>query len=188
MTIMQSSENNVPIPKRKRIRANWHDYNSGVFFITICTDNHIHYFGSIADCIFRPSIIGTIATKQLSELCSHFPFIELWNYVVMPNHIHAIIYLSPETHVQSNTLGCLKPPMHNEIENPIFHYQSRLSIVLRAFKGGVTREVRKKGLKFRWQSRYHDHIIRSSESYENIMNYIDHNIENWQTDCFNKSL
>ena len=28
-------------------RADWHDYNIGYYFITICTDKRIHYFGEI---------------------------------------------------------------------------------------------------------------------------------------------
>ncbi len=31
-------------------RAYWHDYNGGIYFITICTKNREHYFGEIAHC------------------------------------------------------------------------------------------------------------------------------------------
>lgn len=31
----------------KSARANWHDYNGGIYFITICTKNRAHYFGEI---------------------------------------------------------------------------------------------------------------------------------------------
>lgn len=28
-------------------RVNWHDYNGGMYFVTICTKNRKHYFGEI---------------------------------------------------------------------------------------------------------------------------------------------
>ena len=31
----------------KSARATWHDYSGGVYFVTICTKNHKHYFGEI---------------------------------------------------------------------------------------------------------------------------------------------
>ncbi len=35
-----------------------------------------------------------------------------------------------------------------------------------------------------WQRNYHEHIIRNQRAFENIMNYIDTNIEKWNQDCF----
>ena len=30
-------------------RASWHDYNSGAYFVTICTAEQVCYFGTISD-------------------------------------------------------------------------------------------------------------------------------------------
>jgi REP element-mobilizing transposase RayT len=38
-----------------------------------------------------------------------------------------------------------------------------------------------------WQRSYYDHIIRDEKSYDNIVNYIIRNPENWDTDKFYKS-
>ena len=35
------------LPKRKSPRAQWIEYNAGLYFITICTHNWVHYFGEI---------------------------------------------------------------------------------------------------------------------------------------------
>ena len=32
--------------------------------------------------------------------------------------------------------------------------------------------------------RYHDHVIRNINDYNNISTYIENNIANWYTDCF----
>lgn len=39
--------NILKLPQRKNIRAEFHDYSGGEYFITICTKNKAHYFGKI---------------------------------------------------------------------------------------------------------------------------------------------
>lgn len=36
----------MPLPVRRTPRAKWHDYNGAEYFVTICTDDRIHYFSS----------------------------------------------------------------------------------------------------------------------------------------------
>ncbi len=44
---MEKFQNKYCIPSA---RANWHNYNGGVYFVTICTKNREHYFGEIMHC------------------------------------------------------------------------------------------------------------------------------------------
>ena len=44
---MDKFQNRFRIPSA---RANWHDYNGGIYFVTICTKNREHYFGEITHC------------------------------------------------------------------------------------------------------------------------------------------
>ena len=44
---MDKYQNKYRVPSA---RANWHDYNGGVYFVTICTKNREHYFGEITHC------------------------------------------------------------------------------------------------------------------------------------------
>lgn len=37
--------------------------------------------------------IGKIADQYWEEIPDHFPIIELWKYVVMPNHVHGILII-----------------------------------------------------------------------------------------------
>ena len=37
---------------------------------------------------------------------------------------------------------------------------------------------------FEWQARFHDHIIRDSESFERVQNYIETNPKLWKEDKF----
>jgi len=67
-----------------------------------------------------------------------------------------------------------------------FGAQSKnISSIIRGFKIGVTKNARKIHADFAWQSRFHDHIIRSDESYHRIEEYILTNPQNWVNDEFN---
>ena len=51
--------------------------------------------------------------------------------------------------------------------------------------GAVTKWCKKNGhAEFKWQSLFHDHIIRTAESYDRISDYIANNIANWDKDSF----
>jgi putative transposase len=79
------------------------DYGyNGLYFVTICTKNREHYFCKIVDGQIIFSEIGEIARKYWHEIPEHFPFVNLDEFVVMPNHIHGIIIIDKPTNGQSN--------------------------------------------------------------------------------------
>ena len=45
--------------------------------------------------------------------------------------------------------------------------------------------ILEKSMIWRWQRNYHEHIIRNQRAFDNIMLYIDENVERWNADCFN---
>lgn len=75
-------------------RAQWWDYGwNGAYFITICTQNREHFFGEIRNGKMNLSPTGTIADILWYEIQHHAQFVELGDFVVMPNHIHGILIL-----------------------------------------------------------------------------------------------
>lgn len=82
-------------------RADWHEYDGGVYFVTICTTNKKHYFGEIVDkndenkMMF--SEIGKCASDNFENVSVHYPYAEIPLYTVMPNHIHAIVVIHGKT-------------------------------------------------------------------------------------------
>lgn len=72
-------------------RATWHDYNCGSYFVTICTKNRECYFGHITNGEMNYSDLGRSAINCLEQIPAHFPHVEIPVFIVMPNHIHAII-------------------------------------------------------------------------------------------------
>ena len=175
-----------------QFRAKWHDYNDGLYFITICCDKHRHFFGQIANGSMTLSAVGSIVEKCLCAIPEHFPDAEVWNYVVMPNHVHMVLNIRADKRPSdseplSNNLGFLKPKEHDNEETSNFHYNTRLSIIINQFKSSVSREARCHNSKFKWQSKFHDHIILGPVAFEKIMNYIYNNVENWTYDRFNEN-
>lgn len=157
-----------PFPKRKSPRAKWIDYNSGYYFITVCTKDKKHYFGSIRDKKMSLSVIGAYLDNILSTLNPRFPEITISDYVVMPNHIHAMVFIDW-------TMG----------RNPYRGGQSLLSVFIGGIKSAVTRFANRGGLPFAWQTRYHDHMIRNQFESDRIAKYIQDNVEVWDSDIFN---
>ena len=103
--------------------------------------------------------------------------IELHNFVVMPNHVHAIIGISVGT---GRNLSVRDVSMQEE-EIKI----KSLSSLIGAFKTTSSKIIHKKGLEtFAWQRSFHDHIIRNEKAYDTIFNYIDLNPQKWYHDCF----
>lgn len=77
---------------RKRNRMQGFDYSSdAIYFVTICTHDKIHQFGKIQDEKMNLNEFGTIADHQICWLKSHYSYVELHNFVVMPNHVHLLI-------------------------------------------------------------------------------------------------
>ena len=79
----------------------WDYSNNGAYFITICTQNRNHFFGKIQNQEMHLSEIGKLAEKYWLEIPEHFPFVELSNFVVMPNHFHGILIIN-KINIDSN--------------------------------------------------------------------------------------
>ena len=153
---------------RKSPRAGFYHYNEGDYFVTICTQDKAHYFGYIKNGEMHLSDLGRHCQLQLEEVSLHYPYASVLLFIVMPNHIHAIIRIQfPE----EDTASALSQ-------------RSALGIVV----GGLKREVKlfakHNCFRFDWQHRFHDHIIRGAEDGNRIADYIRTNVERWESDCF----
>ena len=81
---------------RRSIRLKGHDYTSpGAYFITICTHQRQCLFGEIIDGEMQLNEFGKWVDACWKRLPTHFPHLQLDRFVVMPNHIHGILTLTP---------------------------------------------------------------------------------------------
>ena len=94
---------NMKLPKRKPTRLKKYDYSqNGYYFVTICTHNKKHIFGNIVGQGLAPAEInlsecGKIAESEITNLENRYKHIKIDKYVIMPNHIHAIIIIDKYT-------------------------------------------------------------------------------------------
>ena len=175
--------------QRKTPRAKWIEYNEGMYFITICTHEKKHYFGTILNDEIKLSKIGKILDEELQNVKSHYPYVEVLQYVVMPNHFHALVNILDNSsiiqlHNQQDTAR--RVPTLEERTNMGLKCDRLplLSTFIGGLKSAVTRQARKHNEKFAWQPRYHDHVIRNINDFNNISLYIENNVIQWQNDCF----
>ena len=99
-------DNKKELPKRKHPRLSSYDYSSvGAYFVTICTQNRRCILSHIVGRGLAPAetigieytTFGKIAEKQLFLLEDRYPYLVIDRYIIMPNHIHAIMVLNGET-------------------------------------------------------------------------------------------
>jgi len=182
------------------------DYGSNaIYFITICTHGREHYFGEIANGKMQLNAIGELVQKEWIKTPELRPDmnLKLGEFVVMPNHFHAIITIGKNKY---NTRRDAMPRVLNKNEQKdarhgvstfdktknnkdarhgvsTFGAQSKnLASIIRGFKSSVTTVARKINPKFAWQTRFHDHIIRDFDSYHRIEQYIQNNPARWKED------
>jgi len=176
-------------------KPNWDYRSQAVYFITICTQNRLHYFGNIENGEMILSETGQIATTYWFDIPKHFPFIELINFVVMPNHVHGLLRIRENTNdIRLETLHAtslqrsIQNPLISEIPNKnesmseISPKRGSLSSVIRSYKSVVTRYANKNKIEFGWQSRFHDHVVKKGVDYSCIFEYISNNPQNWHDD------
>ncbi|MDD5570955.1 MAG: hypothetical protein PHD97_07335 [Bacteroidales bacterium] len=184
---------------------NWDYSRNGDYFVTICTGGRNYYFGDIENGKMKLSETGEIADRLWLEITKHFLFIELDEYVIMPNHVHGIIKINnknddfsvetgqcPVSTTDADEHSVLKFDLKNINNYNIpskkrFRNQGKntLSSIIGSYKSAVSKYARNIKPDFYWQSRFYDHIIRNNEALINIRKYIKENPEKWIEDRFN---
>lgn len=118
--------------------------------------------------ILKLNAFGKIAFKQWVWLENQYSYVKIPAFVVMPNHVHAIVEINSK---QANS--------HCKIKS--------LSQLIGAYKTTSSKLIHLEGLEnFVWQRSFHDHIIRNEDSYIRIYDYILSNPERWNSDSFYK--
>lgn len=159
-------------PQRKRIRMKWYDYSSEWwYFITICTKNHVKWFGNVSDWKMNLNKYGRIVEKCWYEIPNHYNNCVLDEFVIMPNHVHGILFIGDEY---------IRPkhyPKHCPEQYPIHSIPN----IIKWFKIGITKEIKiiNNEQMFQWHRSYHDRIIRDNDELDRIRKYIIENPLKW---------
>ncbi len=163
---------NDSLPVRKQHRASWHDYSGGCYFVTVCTKEKEMSLGDIAsNGEMQLSLAGKSVQRAIEDTPTHYRDSKILAYVIMPNHIHAIINI---TNQASEDMSVRK--FGGRI--------TRLGNIVSSIKGAATRESKQNGTTINWQNGYYDTIIKNDIQLQTFMEYIDANIARWAQDDY----
>ena len=183
MEWVMKMDNEKTLPKRKSTRLKNFDYSSaGAYFVTICVRDRMHILSemvieditaadktieiAVGEGLAPPEITvklkpcGEIVKEQLQLMETRFPSVTIEDYIIMPDHIHAVIFLHEKA-------GGASP-------------SPTLDDVICAFKSLTSRSCKQKyGIEKMFQRSSAEHIVRDREDYETRRKYIYENPKRW---------
>ena len=179
---------------RRSIRLKGYDYSrKGAYFVTIRIHGKRYLFSRIQNGQTFLTKYGHTAEKCWCEIPGQFKDVELDKFVIMPNHIHGVLFLYvrapfivPSVGAQfiaPNKLGLDKSSPYIK-NNPMVLNETTLGKIIRSFKARTTHQIRNVTnlLRFKWQRNYYEHIIRNEDELNKIREYIQANPLKWQFD------
>jgi putative transposase len=187
------------IHHRRSIRLMGWDYSQpGAYFITICTHDRRCIFGRVVNGEMRLSQIGQIVQRIILEIPTHFPGVVLGEFIIMPNHIHMILWITDFVGA-----GFTPAPVIANAGIPSSEIadswrsgrpqgsplRANLGQIVGAYKSLVVRDclkIFKSNDEFMgklWQRNYYEHIIQDDTDYERIAEYILGNPLKWEEDA-----
>ena len=170
---------------RRSIRLKDYDYTQeGAYYVTICTKEHTcrggsrtalntnhNVFGHVKNGKMILNDVGEIVHDSWLWLEDQYDCVNLDKFIVMPNHMHGIIFLTGII-VKGASRGAptsCKP----------------LGQLIGAFKTISTKQInimhKTSGIRF-WQRNFYEHIIRNEKDLEHIREYIMNNSTLWEKD------
>ena len=154
----------MELPKRKNLRLPDFDYASnGAYYVTVCTQNQLHLFGRInpdsKSILYNDA--GKMVLQWLSKIEEKYHGVYLDCSIVMPNHIHLILFLEEATNSLSDIMKWFKSQTTNEY--------------IRGVKEGKYPPFQNRI----WQRDYYEHVIRSDSECNQVRQYITYNTEKW---------
>ena len=160
------------------VRLQGRDYaEAGMYFITVCTHGRYPWFGEIRNGLMGLSDAGCIVAQEITRTSRLRQNIILDEWVVMPNHIHAIVEICPWGNADP-VITCRRNISADvAILIPLCRLRpSSLGSIVGNIKSASTSRIWKAGYPdFKWQSNFYDRIIRSDRALENIRSYIRNN-------------
>jgi REP element-mobilizing transposase RayT len=169
-----------------------YDYRqAGAYFVTICTQDRAPVFGEIVNGVMILNAAGAMVRDVWNEMPRFYPGVSIDTFIVMPNHVHGIIVLSPEgsLHAAAASAATAEMAPHPGQARGPAPTMSLPDVVhrlksLTTHRYAVGAELRN-GRPFRgrlWQRNYYEHIIRDAASLDRIREYIAANPARWEED------
>ena len=176
-------------PQRRSIRLPHHDYTSaGAYFLTICAFRKQCLFGQVHKDGMRLNAIGQIVLEEWRRTEVVRPYLEMDAFVIMPNHLHGIIFIR-----RDQPVGATRRVASEERANHRFAPTNRprgpqvgsIGAIVAQFKSVTTKRINQlrhiNGASV-WQRNYYKHVVRDESDLNMKRNYILTNPSRWAED------
>ena len=163
---------------RKSVRLKGFDYSTpGAYYITLCVYNKEPHFGKIEEGEVILNKVGEMVRGEWIKSERIRKEIKIDSFVIMPNHMHAIVWIVNNRCNRANH----RSPLH---KRRVHMFPNSISSLIAGFKSVTTKTFRKMqnchfGL---WQRNYYEHIIRNDIDLMRIRKYIQDNPTKWEMD------
>jgi len=159
-------------PRRKNPRLKDFNYASaGAYFVTICTHHKQTIFGQVTSGTMVLNPYGQHAERTWMNIPQHFQSVLLDEFIVMPNHMHGIVFIDRERARHASPL----------------QQAPSLGAVIGSFKSAAARDINRQRAtpgEPVWQRNYHEHVIRNEKTLSEIREYIANNPLKWELDKY----
>lgn len=142
---------------RSNPRWTRYDYRlPGIYFVTTNTLERVPLLGALrrGECVLSPS--GRIVRDTWRRISERFPGVELDAFVVMPDHVHALLVLPEQPESEAISLSSI-----------VGWAKSRSAHEINALRGTPGARV--------WHTSFHDRILRDPEALHRVRRYIENN-------------
>jgi len=171
----------TPHPERKTMRLASYDYSlPGAYFVTACAKNR--------EFLFETSEAKLAVESAWHSMLDIFGSIALDEFIVMPNHIHGIVWINGDGSYRWHP-GTWKNDLHGKGNQLIVPTEKikfeTLSNIIGAFKTTAATRINKlRGQLGRavWQKSFYDRIVRNEYELERIQKYVQNNPLKWAED------
>ena len=180
---------NLDTPSRRSIRLAEYDYRlPGAYFVTLCAQDRACIFGAVVNGLVRLGLAGQIAPRTWMRLPEFFERVEVDTFVVMPNHLHAVVWIvdiDGRRVIDISKKSALEDV--GELNENDWHGtdSGSLSAVIQNFKSVTSHKIRaspKVPVDRVWQRNYWERIIRDERELQLIRQYISNNPAKWEFD------
>jgi len=193
---------------RRSMRRAGHDYSqAGAYYVTIVAHERECLFGAIVDGAVVLNDAGRIVWDVWKRLPEHYPHVALDAFIVMPNHVHAILVLRDPAAPSAQAVGAgLRPaqatppspaqatppspaqamppsPAQAGPGVPKRHGLPEIVRALKSFSARMINAARDAQGAAVWQRGYHERIICDEEEWAGLRAYIVGNPARWAEDA-----
>ncbi|KIH75474.1 REP element-mobilizing transposase RayT [Geoalkalibacter ferrihydriticus] len=191
---------NPDVHNRQSIRLRDFDYgDAGAYFVTVCAWRRECLFGDVVDGDVRLNELGVLVRDEWLRTPEVRPNVVLDEFVVMPNHFHAILWITDPVGARRAVPGfdpavpgpnpapqnqgtARRAPTVEKFGRPV---AGSLATIVRSFKSAATKRInalRNNAGCPVWQRNYYEHVIRGDRDLHAVRQYIADNPAKWALD------